>query len=615
MREAKCFRANRPTMSVQAGAKASPTRSIWRVGLVVALAGFILGLTLPNLYATAVGYNQGILSPNIGYVFTSIIPDSPEARAGLRAGDKVDIKTLSLSSMMIINGNRFVAPNGSFTFDVIRNGRDVPITIKFGVAPSAGFIVALIKRGAATLFVLIAAALLLLRPSRMLWGFFLYSLATVGGSSLIASAWPPSINYAIYLVLNYVYYTGFLCAGLWMFVSRFPDDRAEGGRARVDGAAIPTAIALTLLGAAAEIWLWSGVSEPPLLDTANLVAFVLVLVVAAASFIIGYAHLRAESRQRFKWVLTGFFVSLIFQGFTTISGYLPNGGWPAAWSNAGVTSDVLWAAQIIVPLTVAYAVLKHRVLDVNFVISRALVYGVLTTLIVILFAAVDFLANRFLQSTQLALTAELGVAIAMGLSLNRMHRHVDAFADAVLFRQRHIAEKRLLRIADGLPHADSSDAVDDLLVSEPVSLLGLTSAAIFRRRSTGAFARVACEGWGPGTADSLSASDVFVLAVQGERRPFRMRDLGHDVKGFPSGAAAPTLAIPLIVCHQLEAIALYGPHRTGEDLDPDAERVLGYLTVAAAAAYDHIEANALRQRNEELTKKLEAVGRLAPVVR
>jgi hypothetical protein len=93
-----------------------------------------------------------------------------------------------------------------------------------------------------------------------------------------------------------------------------------------------------------------------------------------------------------------------------------------------------------------------------------------------------------------------------------------------------------------------------------------------------------------------------------------MRDLGHEVKDFPSGAATPTLAIPLIVCHQLEAVALYGPHRTGEDLDPDAERVLGYLTVAAAAAYDHIEASALRQRNEELLKKLEAVAGFARVV-
>jgi hypothetical protein len=45
---------------------------------------------------------------------------------------------------------------------------------------------------------------------------------------------------------------------------------------------------------------------------------------------------------------------------------------------------------------------------------------------------------------------------------------------------------------------------------------------------------------------------------------------------------------------------LFGPHRTGEDLDRDEVAVLRELTRAAAAAYQRVEADALRQELAKL---------------
>jgi hypothetical protein len=50
------------------------------------------------------------------------------------------------------------------------------------------------------------------------------------------------------------------------------------------------------------------------------------------------------------------------------------------------------------------------------------------------------------------------------------------------------------------------------------------------------------------------------------------------------------LAVPVLVRARLYAVALYGPHRNGEDIDPDEASSLEAIATAAGMAYDHLEA-------------------------
>jgi hypothetical protein len=87
----------------------------------------------------------------------------------------------------------------------------------------------------------------------------------------------------------------------------------------------------------------------------------------------------------------------------------------------------------------------------------------------------------------------------------------------------------------------------------------------------------------------------------------RLRNINRRADNFPKEAAAPIIAFPLLVRHQLEGLALYGVHVTGEDVDPDEIRSISNLTTQAAAAYDHLEAAMLRRQVDALTKRLAAV--------
>ena len=321
-----------------------------------------------------------------------------------------------------------------------------------------------------------------------------------------------------------------------------------------------------------------------------------LVLVALYALVETYVLSRGSDRQRIWWVILGFGVALVARMVNGIIFELN----PPYWLYAS-----LYLISIVVPLTVAYAVIRHRVIDVSFVVNRALVFGVLTTLLVGAFALIDWLFIDKLKLAKLGTIAEMGVAVAGGFWFNGLHRRVDSLIDATFFRQRHRAEVQLARNAAALPFATTKSAVAQALVAEPVRTLSLASAAIFRRGTDGKYLREDSQGW---TASDISALDDgdshFLMLLQAENGPLSLYDHPWRTEAVPSGPAHPMLALPIIVRRELTAIVFYGAHIHGEALDPDEIRVIASLAPGAAAAYDHLEAQVWKNEVESLRAQL-----------
>jgi hypothetical protein len=261
-------------------------------------------------------------------------------------------------------------------------------------------------------------------------------------------------------------------------------------------------------------------------------------------------------------------------------------------------------SSVIVPLTVAYAVIKHRVIDVSFVVSRTLVYGVLTTLLVAVFSIIDWFFTDYLRLARLGTVAEVGAVVGFGLWFNGLHKRVDSLIDATFFRQRHRAEVQLARNAAALPFATTAQHVAQTLVNEPVRALELASAALFRRGDDGRYTREASEGWSASDIFSLDETDGHMLMLlQAENGPVSLFDHPWRKVGAPAGPAHPVLALPIVVRRELTAVVLYGSHIHGEGLDPDEIRAIAHLAPGASAAYDHLGAEAMRREVESMKRE------------
>jgi hypothetical protein len=273
-------------------------------------------------------------------------------------------------------------------------------------------------------------------------------------------------------------------------------------------------------------------------------------------------------------------------------------------SNATIllaTYFVFAGSSAALAVAVAYGVIRHRVIDVDFFIGRTLVYGALTIFAVSIFSLIEYLFGKLLEHGGLATILEILAAIAIGLSLNFLHQHVDRFIDAVLFRRRHLAEARVARTAKNVAYANSTGIVEEMLVNEPADAFGLASAVVFSiEGQDDAFVRRHAIGWNPDHAASLDADDHLVVRMRAELQAGDLADLRWPRRDIPTGARQPIYAIPIVVGRRLQAIVLYGAHASGEDLDPDERARLRELAGGAALAYDHLTTQALRDRIDSL---------------
>jgi len=87
-------------------------------------------------------------------------------------------------------------------------------------------------------------------------------------------------------------------------------------------------------------------------------------------------------------------------------------------------------------------------------------------------------------------------------------------------------------------------------------------------------------------------------------RPFQVNTADAERLGFPVGLATPTVAVPVRDRVRCFAIALYGPHISGADLDADERAMLSRIASDGALAYGRAETEVLRRRVAALELQL-----------
>jgi hypothetical protein len=575
----------------------APSAHAPRFGTVAALslialtviAAIALQVVSANDVAGVYGWNTG---PD-GATVTSVTPGYPASKAGIQPGDVVDYRNLNLLGRLNTVLPQALYAGAPLTVRFVRFG--VQHTVTMTAAPTGGFHArnyASIVSG--LLIIAVGAFLVVLRPSRMTWGFLLMGIGQLS-VALIYRYGSPMLLWSSSLVRELGLAVGW--AGLLMFVSRFPNDSPQGWLKALDRVAIPAAALYFALEAyIAAVILFS--IDPPAAAVQVIAAYAypaLISFTALVALIAAGLSARGNARQRLVPVIATF---TLWSAISAADLILPS---------LYTTPFVLYylpflgcVALALFAFATAYGTVRHRVIDVSFIVSRTLVYTLITAILIGTFAIVDILVARWLESSQLAIILELAVAVLMGVWLKSMHHRVDAFVDSVLFRRRHLAERRLERAAKTLPHATSAAFVNEALVVEPTESLGLVSSALFRRNSDGTFERRFALGWSDGSALSLESDDHLVIQLEAELDCLNLSDVRWPRADIPSGLYQPLLAVPIIVRHRLVAFALYGGHVGGEALDPDEIRSLRQLAMPAGAAYDHLEAEELREQNDRL---------------
>jgi hypothetical protein len=521
-------------------------------------------------------------------VVDAVQPGSPADRAGIRVGDQVQVAPFSKDYP------RFAFPragdHGTFT---LRRPDGLYYTVTMTAIPLRSFtpmaqVLGILAMIPATIFVAIAFILVFLRPNVMTWSFYAYATGFLSTQPSMAFYYP-YLDGAAFFVLSFllnVVWGNFAVLPLLPFILRFPDDRLTGFTKTFDRI-LWAAIALAF---AAYTYEWYASQKGYVLPWSDALETWLPLatfVLATFILIEKYKHATPQIRQRFGFLLLGLIVSFIAYAVY----FVP-------WIPRSV-SEVIGFGVVIMPISVMYAVLKHRVIDVNFVLNRAIGYGLLSIFVVAFVSLLDWFAGHVISSERLATGVELLVTIGVGFLLDRINRVVGNSVEVVFFRERRSAEEYLRRAARALPYATDESAINDSLVQIPTDALKLSAAALYRRASDGErFEGIATSTNTTVAPPGFDANHLLVRMLQsGEERVWLEELRGHLDR---EQAKHYVLAVPVTVRHELVSFTLYGPHRNGAQLDPEEVDLLEDLAREASRAYDHIEAVRMRERYQTL---------------
>ncbi|HEY1975769.1 MAG TPA: GAF domain-containing protein [Candidatus Baltobacteraceae bacterium] len=527
-----------------------------------------------------------------------VLPSSAAYKAGVRVGDQIDVMSMPLGDRMRLR-SAFSPIGTQITLPIVRNGQRQLVTIVAGPRAGTSRLSGWSFLLGGSIALLIVALIAWRKPSTATAALVLYGMGSCTTGGVVAQfSWLRDPWYAIVAIFVVTAFSTLPVAALLPFIVRFPrPPETHPGRIRLR-------VADGLFWAAAVLCLFEALYEPVLyaswfaFDTAmtmGLMALVLAFAVMA------YRDAGGEDRRRIGWVLTGLIISAAgYTAFNTMDTFMV-GGWIAPFAAIAATQLL----QCALPLALGYAVLRHRVLDIGFALNRTMVYGVITAMVVVVVSLVDWLSSRLISEQRWALAFEAVITIGFGFALNYIHGKTERLVDRIVFRARHLAEKRIEYRIGALGFSSSASAIDEALADDAPRILDLSSAAVFGRLAENEpFTRKASFGWNDGSTSAIIDDSLLVRTLRSLERPVVLDDVAIAVDNAPDGAARPAIAIPIVTQHELIGFALFGSRSDGALPDPEEIGLLAQLCSAAGNAYGAVEARQWRERAATLERSL-----------
>jgi hypothetical protein len=537
------------------------------------------------------------ISANYGGRITNVDPGSPANLAHITTGDRIVLPLTPFAARPKLVGTTTPFPPGTILHFAVRHGsvvRRLTLAAVTGNLNAAERVALLLNALSAAIFIVVGASLILLRPSLVTWGFGLFCLLVnpvVGALSQFPSASAHLVYVSIYDVVENV---GVI--GLFVFALNFPQ------RLRLRWRAVFVRMLPVIFGILALWTLWIDyavcIFAIPVHDhnVALQVAFGIIDALTILLVTETYVKGPAEYRPRLRWVLVGFYVGLIcnYIGSTLI--YTGNVVLPD-WADT-----LLVASEVTLPLAVSYAIVRHRVIEIDVFVSRAVVYAAFTTLLGTTFGLTNWIFGRVLDDFRLSILFNASISIGIAFAFDGIRKELERIAAGIVFRSRLIAYDRMRRAQATFRFIADESSLDRAVVREPHETLGIASVTLFRR--FGETYRLAATSWASERLVVLAHDDRLVLEHMAREGPVQLDDIPWHCDDLPDRDARPTLSIPLRAASDLHGIVLCSRKRNGEDIDADDLQHLLQFTNAAAVAYDRLHSEETHRRADELREQV-----------
>ncbi len=483
-------------------------------------------------------------------------PASPAARAGLRTGDRIDLRALSREaryrwSQIVVAGETLEVP--------VRQGNGVRI-VRIVAPPPSPVPLTFWLSEVGMLWIVLFAMLLAWRRADLAEAralVLLFALMTL--LVVLSNVWrTPWVR--LDLIANAVGSAFDLSVALLAVYAMLFHTERSGIRRFLAYTAYGIAGLGMLHRLALEVAYWFGASGIFALipsgtgETLQSFTFLVSFLCLAVTVL----QLQGAQRARAAWIAVciGPYYVLAF----------------AVWEldALGAFSPTLRAVLdvfvFLAPFGLLGSLLNRRIFDIGFAVNRAAVFTGVSIVIVGVFVLVEWALSEWYSSashtTNLAISAAL--ALALGLSVRAIHSRVDRVLDAVFFRKRHEDEQAIRMLAREAAYVTDAR----MLISRIVATL--------EEHADASRAEVLPED--VNRYGGISENDAAIVRMRATRAPVDLRDVQTEIAG--------EFAYPMLARGRLVGVLVLGLKRSGEAYAPDESDAIMQLAHDAGSALD-----------------------------
>lgn len=325
-------------------------------------------------------------------------------------------------------------------------------------------------------------------------------------------------------------------------------------------------------------------------------------VLTCVSLYRSYRESGVDVQRQVRWPLwgtvTAVAASIVIVLFSLGIGFLSQKLGITAYTFTTITNSVTKAVYLLIPLSFAFAILKYRLLDIDFIIRKTVIYSAVTGIVLAVYLVVAGLSGAVLVRTAglEGETAAIFTTLAVVALFVPIRNRVQSFVDRRFFQRERDLERALQTIAALVLDDARLGAVLPAIADEVQRGLRCRNVAIFVLSPDGRDYRLAAS---VGLADERVADirlpRTAVTEVQGKKLIAVADNDALRSVGARTAAVASRGVDPL-------GIVSVGSRLDGEPFDTEDEAFLGaaadQLSLAIGRSRQHRAESELSQARE-----------------
>jgi hypothetical protein len=294
---------------------------------------------------------------------------------------------------------------------------------------------------------------------------------------------------------------------------------------------------------------------------------------------IGRHWSKADNRHRFAMLMLAigliYFSNMLYAVFSSFS-----------HSNPRLLTNSATAGRMAGAVLFAYAVLRHRVIDVGFTLNRTLVYGAVSAILLAAFGLAEWGMHQVLalEGWEGSALVSAALAVAVFLAFHPVRNFVEHYVSTIFFRPWRNKEQVLRRfVHEGGFFTDSGRLA--AAFADALETFTGGSCCVYRLSANQSYV---CAS---GKMVSFHVDDTIAVALKAQASVYEIEPGHTGVEGV--------LAFPMIHAHDLEGFVVLGAKGNGDRYRPDEVDLVEWATRQIGQDLYRLDVEQLkRERNE-----------------